>query len=203
VTDTPPPDVLVRLAHDLKNPIAVIVGFAELLRVRDDDEIRREGPEMILQAAAELKRVVEAALQPSEASSSPPNEVARAAPTSSSSGTIVIADDDALLRRLVRSTLPHDGFEVYEADDGDAAVALVQKHDPALLVLDLDMPKRSGIEVLRDLRETHPELAVIVITAEPDRDRREEALGLGAWTVIEKPFSPLFLLATIHASLTP
>jgi CheY-like chemotaxis protein len=203
VNEPPPVDFLQRLAHDLKNPIAVIVGYAELLRARDDDKIRREAPEMILEAAAELRRVVEAALAPNGATVAPPVEVARAGPRSGSAGTIVIADDDALLRRLVRSTLPHDGFEVHEADDGDAAVALVQKLDPALLVLDLDMPKRSGIDVLLALRETHPDLAVIVVTAEPDRDRREQALSLGAWTVIEKPFSPLFLLATIHASLTP
>lgn len=201
MTGRPDADVLERLAHDLKNPVAVIVGYAELLQARDDDAIRQEGPAMILDAAAELKRVIAAALEPDRGPSAGAEEIETASPGTAGAGTIVIADDDALLRRLVRTTLPHDGFAVYEADDGDEAVELVQMHDPALLVLDLDMPKRTGVEVLRAVRQTHPNLAVIVVTAEPNRDRREHVLSLGAWSVIEKPFSPLFLLATIHASL--
>jgi CheY-like chemotaxis protein len=194
------PEWLERLAHDLKNPISVIAGYAELMRIRDDAELRRDALEMILAATGELSRVIQAVLAPAGVTAAQ-----RALLTPLAAGgagrAIVIADDDQLMRRLIRETLPHDGYVVHDADDGRAALELVRRHDPVLLLLDLDLPKRSGVEVLSELRNTHPELSVIVVTAEPDHERREHALLLGAWTVVEKPFSPLSLLATIHASL--
>jgi two-component system, chemotaxis family, chemotaxis protein CheY len=205
VSSRPESELIAQLAHDLKNPIAVITGYAELLGIRDDEEIRREAPDRILEAAAQLSELIEGMLS---GATEPVHGPTRSIPSlpaqqfwGEGSRAVVIADDDKLLRRLLRTALPPDGFTVYEADDGDAALQLVDAHNPVLLLLDLSMPRRSGVEVLAVLRTTHPQLPVIVVSAEPRVELRQQALALGAVEFIAKPFSPMRLLSTIHARL--
>lgn len=110
--------------------------------------------------------------------------------------TVLIADDDARVRRLLRSTLDCGGYAVLEAADGDAAVAAVRAHRPAVAVLDVQMPGRSGLDVCRALR-ADPDLAgtgVVIVSADATADDAERA---GADAFLPKPFSPLRLLAAI------
>ena len=106
--------------------------------------------------------------------------------------TILVADDEGILRALVRETLSSVGYAVLEAADGDEAIELARSARPDLIVLDLMMPSRSGLEVLRELR-ADPELAatpVVMLTARTRAADREAAAAAGANRFLAKPFSP-------------
>lgn len=103
--------------------------------------------------------------------------------------TVLICDDEPALRELIRVSLVGD-YEFAEAANGVECIEIARETRPDVVVLDLMMPRRNGLEVLEDLRGD-AELAdtpVIVLTAQPET--REEALRGGANLVMDKPFSP-------------
>ena len=116
-----------------------------------------------------------------------------------SNHSVLVVDDDDSLRRLLQLTLPRDGFEVVEASDGQEALDVVRDgHVPDLVLLDWKMPGRSGAEVLEELKERHPHVRVIVLTAEIQPRHRVQAESLGADYFLTKPFSPLQLLGAVE-----
>lgn len=115
---------------------------------------------------------------------------------------VLIVDDDEVIRSLLRMTLPDEGFDLVEAQDGDQALQLTEGRAPALVLLDWRMPGFSGAEVLPELKRRHPDTPVIVLTAEPESRHRKHAESLGADVFMSKPFSPLQLLATVERLLS-
>jgi DNA-binding response OmpR family regulator len=115
----------------------------------------------------------------------------------SSVKTILICEDDANLRQLVRAVLG-DRYRFLEAEDGDEAVELALRARPDLIILDLMMPGRSGLEVLDDLREKLPngDTRVIVMSAWGHAD--EAALVAGADRFVPKPFEADELTAIVE-----
>ena len=115
-------------------------------------------------------------------------------------GTVLIIDDDARLRGLVREYLEGYGFAVHERPDGrDAASALADLR-PDLVILDVMMPGRDGMEVLGDIRAASA-VPVIMLTARGDETDRVVGLEMGADDYMPKPFSPRELMARIKAVL--
>jgi CheY-like chemotaxis protein len=117
--------------------------------------------------------------------------------------TVVIADDESSMRLLVHATIESDEYCVVEAADGAEAWAMVQKHRPALVLLDVQMPGRSGLEVLRLIKKD-PSLAatrVILLTAKAQETDIESGLIAGADFYLTKPFSPLDLLTRVEEAL--
>ncbi len=114
---------------------------------------------------------------------------------------VMIVDDDETIRRLLRVTLPEHGAEIVEARDGQEALDLTGDTVPDLVLLDWNMPKRSGGEVLATLKRWRPDVKVIVLTADHRAEFRAEAEGLGVDLFLTKPFSPLELLAAIEELL--
>ena len=116
------------------------------------------------------------------------------------STTVLLCDDEDVLRQLVRATLGHSHYAIVEAADGDESLELARAHRPDLIVLDMMMPGRSGLEVLRELR-ADAELArtpVIMLTARAREADREEAVAAGADRYLAKPFSPLELISVVE-----
>jgi DNA-binding response OmpR family regulator len=114
--------------------------------------------------------------------------------------TVLICDDEPSLRELIRVSL--DGpYEFVEADDGEESLELARSVRPDVMILDMMMPRRSGLEVLNTLRQEE-ELAntrVIVLTAQPAT--REQALNAGADVVMVKPFEPGQIAAAVEEVL--
>ncbi len=113
---------------------------------------------------------------------------------------ILVVDDDFELRSIVGFALRQGGFLALEAGDGAAALAAVEAEQPALIVLDLNLPGGDGLALLPGLRArtAAPVLVLSVRSAEEDVVR---ALDLGADDYLTKPFSPRTLLARIRALL--
>jgi len=102
---------------------------------------------------------------------------------------ILICDDQATIRTSLKEALVEDGHDVVEAQDGASALARVKDSAPQLLLLDLKLPDISGVEVLRRLREEGTEIPVILMTAYGDLPTAVEAMKLGAYDFVQKPYS--------------
>jgi CheY-like chemotaxis protein len=117
--------------------------------------------------------------------------------------TILIADDEPNMRLLVCATIASDQYTVLEAADGDQAWELIQQHRPSVALLDVQMPGRSGLELVRAikadplLRATY----VILLTALSMEADVAEGLQAGADLYLTKPFSPLELLGAVERAL--
>lgn len=114
---------------------------------------------------------------------------------------IVLVDDDEWVRRLLRTTLSDDDYEILEAANGDDGLRLVEEQSPDLVVLDWQMPGRHGSLVLDAVKARRPTLPVVVLTAEQRLSQRELAETIGADAFLNKPFSPLELLSLIERLL--
>ena len=113
---------------------------------------------------------------------------------------ILAVDDEAAIRRFLRSGLGAQGYEVLEADTGEAAVAATANERPDLVVLDLGLPDVDGLEVLRRIRSTSP-VPVIVLSVRSDERGKVEALDLGADDYVTKPFGMEELTARVRTAL--
>jgi DNA-binding response OmpR family regulator len=114
--------------------------------------------------------------------------------------TVLICDDEPSLRELIRVSL--DGpYQFLEADDGEQSLELARKARPDVVILDMMMPRRSGLEVLTAMRKDKDlaETRVIVLTAQPAA--RDDALREGADVVMVKPFEPEEITAAVEEVL--
>jgi|SRR5687767_1267143 DNA-binding response OmpR family regulator len=114
--------------------------------------------------------------------------------------TVLICDDEPSLRELIRVSL--DGpYQFAEADDGEESLEMARRLRPDLVILDMMMPRRNGLEVLTELRRDADlaQTAVIVLTAQPAT--KEEALRKGADLVMVKPFEPQQITAAVEEVL--
>jgi DNA-binding response OmpR family regulator len=115
-------------------------------------------------------------------------------------GTILVVEDETKIAGLVRDYLEHAGFEVVITADGASAVSAARSAKPDLVVLDLGLPGRDGLDVTRDLRRW-TNVPIVILTARGDESDRIVGLELGADDYMVKPFSPKELVARIRAVL--
>jgi len=114
---------------------------------------------------------------------------------------VLVVDDDPTVSDVVRRYLERADFEVTLASDGMAALAAAAARRPDLVVLDLMLPGLDGLEVCRRLRESDPDVPVVMLTALGDEADRVVGLSLGADDYVTKPFSPRELVLRVQSVL--
>jgi DNA-binding response OmpR family regulator len=114
---------------------------------------------------------------------------------------IVVVEDEQAIRRGIRDLLRAGGYEVAEAADGEAGLQESVRLGVDLVLLDLQMPKKDGLQVLAELRKVRPTLPVIILTARGTEDDRVRGLKMGADDYVIKPFSARELIARVEAVL--
>jgi len=116
---------------------------------------------------------------------------------------VLLADDDPALRRLIGATLGSEDFELLQAIDGDEALRIAQTKHPALVLLDVNMPRLDGFEVCRQLKADPSTAAikVVMLTARGADIDRHHAREAGADDYFVKPFSPIQLLNKVYSLL--
>jgi len=114
---------------------------------------------------------------------------------------ILVIEDERTLAGFIEQALRAEGYAPTAVHDGAAAIAEALHGDYALVLLDLMLPGRSGLEVLDAIRERKPELPVIVVTAQGAVEQRVQGLDRGANDYVTKPFSFDELLARVRAQL--
>ena len=113
---------------------------------------------------------------------------------------ILIAEDDREIRELVRMHLETDGYTVVEAENGQDAIDLLHPNNFHLVLLDLMMPIKGGLEALQEIRSIS-EVPVILLTAKGEDEDKVLGFGLGADDYLVKPFSMVELLSRVKAQL--
>jgi two-component system KDP operon response regulator KdpE len=114
---------------------------------------------------------------------------------------VLVVDDEPAIRRFLRTSLRAEGYDLVEAETGEAALAEIRRRPPDLVVLDLGLPGISGLDVIRQLREAGSAVPIIVLTVRADEAGKVEALDLGADDYVTKPFGMDELLARMRAAL--
>ena len=117
---------------------------------------------------------------------------------------VLLVDDDDDVRLMTRVNLGFEGFDVDEAADGFAGLACARSHRPDAIVLDVMMPGRDGLDVLRELRSDAElgEVPVVLLTARAGRTAESEGWSAGATAYLTKPFTAAALAATLRRLLS-
>ena len=113
---------------------------------------------------------------------------------------ILVVDDDPHIRDVISFALEKAGFETSVARDGDEALSVFQQDGSDLIVLDINMPERDGLDVCRELRKSS-EVPVLFLSSRDDEVDRIVGLEIGADDYVTKPFSPRELVARVNAIL--
>jgi len=219
-------DERAKLRHDLRTPLHQIIGYAELL----EDEVKDAGQDKLVAdlqkmqvAARRALELVDSCLPPDgeadkalvfrEADDPPPQAAELrprpplrppAEPIEPGSISLLVVDDNELNRDMLSRRLGSRGFRVAVAEDGASALAMIEKQDFDLVLLDVMMPGLTGIDVLKRLRERFSEsdLPVVMATARDATEDVVEALHLGANDYVTKPLDFAVVLARIETQLT-
>jgi DNA-binding response OmpR family regulator len=118
--------------------------------------------------------------------------------------TVLVIDDDPVILELLRVNFEIEGFDVICATDGEEGFRRAQADHPDVVISDIMMPRRDGLQLLNDLK-SDPEtqgLPVILLSAKAQRNEVQQGLDMGADDYITKPFDPLELIDRLNAVMT-
>lgn len=114
---------------------------------------------------------------------------------------ILIVDDEEILRTTMTSELEGEGYQVYNAVNGQAAIDILSSNEFDLILLDIKMPNVDGFGVLRFVKDRWPKTKVVMLKEVGDLKNAIEAKNLGAKDSISKPYDPVDLLTTVERVL--
>src|SRR5512134_295257 len=114
---------------------------------------------------------------------------------------VLIVDDEDLIRWSLQQKVSHWGYRAFEAPNGESAIAVVERESPDLVLLDIHLPDRSGIDVLKAIKESNPRIIVVMMTAYGVLEDAVAALRLGAYDFVAKPLNFEELRTTIANAL--
>jgi len=118
--------------------------------------------------------------------------------------TILIIDDDATIREYLHFILEEEGYAVLEAENGCRGIELLEHHPVSIIITDLIMPEKEGIETIGEIKSTYPECRIIAMSGGINRDNYLSITQvLGAHAIIKKPFNRSEALAAIAAVQRP
>jgi two-component system, OmpR family, KDP operon response regulator KdpE len=114
---------------------------------------------------------------------------------------VLVIDDEPPIRKLLRTGLSTQGYEILEAPNGRTALERLGQCKPDLIILDLGLPDMSGLDLLRRIRQPHDTVPILVLSSRDDERGKVEALDLGADDYVTKPFGMNELLARMRTAL--
>ncbi len=114
---------------------------------------------------------------------------------------ILVVDDDAIVIKSCRRILEAEGFEVSTVPSADQALEAIKNSDFDLLLIDVKMPKRDGMYLMREIKKNWPEIPTIIMSGYPTPETITEVLRLGATLFIPKPFRPDELMKSVRQVL--
>ena len=115
--------------------------------------------------------------------------------------TVMVVDDEKVIREGLRRLLSLEGYRVLTAENGREALDLVRAGCVEVVLCDLKMPVMGAVEVLEEVRRTHADLPVIIVTGQGSMDNAIECMKMGAYDFVTKPFRTDFLLSVIKCAI--
>lgn len=201
--------VFAKIREISNTPVIILTGFDA---PEDAEAYLRDGAASFLSKGDGLSNVlaeVDRVLGVKRAEDKPQIERRRIAPLpktrarngESRNALILVADDDPAILKLLGRFLESLGYEIELAEDGDAAVEMARARKPDIALLDIFMPKKDGIEVLKELATELPGTGFVMITGNEDEEVARACLRMGAFDYISKPVNLVALENTIKARL--
>lgn len=115
---------------------------------------------------------------------------------------VLVVDDEEVVRVMFESLLGDEGFECLLAEDAATAAEMIEKHDPALVLVDKNLPGKSGLDLIAEQKRLHPDTEFIMITGYASLDSAVKAMELGAFSYLTKPFDDIdVVMERIKAAL--
>ncbi len=114
-------------------------------------------------------------------------------------GTIVVADDEIDITNFLKRLLEMEGYTVWTANDGQAALDLYRKEKPQLVILDVFMPVKDGVSVCGEIREEDENVLILMLTGQKKEDDKVTGLSVGADDYLTKPFGEKELMARVRS----
>ena len=180
-------------ASDHKVKVIILTGYDD---PGDAEKYRKSGANAFLSKSDGLSNVLTEVDRllgaPAQRSADP----AEKHPAEREESRILVADDDESFRTMLTRYLASQGYKVEAAADGDAALDAVKRSKPDIVLLDIAMPGKDGMEVLKELAKNSPDTGVLMITGNEEEDLARACLKNGAFDYLAKPFN-LECLATI------
>jgi DNA-binding NtrC family response regulator len=105
-------------------------------------------------------------------------------------GSVLVVDDEPIVRESIRDWLVNAGYQVATAESGEEALEMVEKQDFSIIIVDVRLPGKTGITVLKEVKALKPQIKSIVITAYSSTELAAEAMKLGAVDYLIKPIAP-------------
>lgn len=115
---------------------------------------------------------------------------------------ILVVDDDVHVRMMLEAVLESEGYSVVLAHSGPEALAMMKEEQPSLVLLDYMMPGMNGLDVLREIKKSHGQTKVIMVTGHGNEKLANEMLKSGAADYIQKPFAMDQLLSSVKRVLS-
>jgi DNA-binding NtrC family response regulator len=116
-------------------------------------------------------------------------------------GRVLVIDDEAIVRVSCERVLKPEGFDVVVTSRGDEAIDFLEKEPYDVVLTDLKMPDMDGLEVLKIIKERWPDIQVIIITGYGTISTAVQAIKMGAYEYIEKPFTPQDILEVVEKAI--
>src|SRR6267142_6628761 len=116
-------------------------------------------------------------------------------------GNILVVDDDADIREVLADRLESLGYRVFAAETAKVGLELLERQNPQLVLLDIEMPDMNGLDMLREIRRGEHDVTVVMITAYGTIERAVEAMKEGAYDFIPKPFEPDHVALIVQKAL--
>ncbi|MDH5695853.1 MAG: response regulator [Dehalococcoidia bacterium] len=115
--------------------------------------------------------------------------------------SVLIVDDEPIVRESLRDWLEDAGYQVVTAESGEEALEMIEKQDFSVMVVDIRLPGKTGIKVLKEVKAVKPHIKSIIITAYPSAETADEAKKLGVVDYLIKPVAPDDLERLIRETL--
>lgn len=117
---------------------------------------------------------------------------------------VLVVDDEPFILKSLTFVLRKEGFDVYEASNGEEAMEQIREHNPGLVLLDVMMPKKNGYEVLSEVKNDDDlkHIHIIMLTAKGQEADRLKGMSLGVDEYMTKPFSPMKIVERARAILS-
>lgn len=205
------PSLAAEITNQLRNTLNVIRGYAELALQSPETARQSDALHYAIQLSEQASELVET-LQPSSGefdleAKTPveqPSDIT-AAPLDVNAppveGAVLVVDDDAAMRRLMVDVLKSAGYKTLEARDGRQGVEMIRKNHPVLAFVDLSMPRVTGIEVLREVRQYAPGLPVVLMTGYATQVAVEALGEERPYAILSKPFTITDALSLAKAAI--
>ena len=189
-----PGDVFLKHLRACQNNIPVVV-YSVRIDAELDKEMRKAGANEVLNKSASLEVLTdrsEKVLASAGKSAAMPGAPRK---------RLLVVDDEKAIRQMLVIFFGKQGYEVVEADGGEAAIREVKARKPDIVLLDMHMGGMNGVETLKQLRLIHPGLGVIMATGENDDEMVRQAMEQGAYGYVLKPFDFLYLELVVSSKL--